>query len=432
MSYKHLDRIQSLYESVSEVENSDNELIDDIVTVVSTSMFVEGYTTTAIRSYFECSDPVNIIEKYEEYAQEFSYIDESNLTESVDDELVYGYILTEESLKDLNEILSALKPLARKVIAPAARVAGKGLRKAVGYSKNITKGKASGKAVNAVKDAASNTVSQVATKVKPAGNLLQRTASSVKNSATNAVNTVKKQAGNVAGAVKSAVKDPKASVGKVVQFAKNNPLKAGILAGAPLVGAAIGLKNRKKNTTTSNEPQAKASPKKSSGLSFGDAIKASKTDAGKDLVKSVTTPSTPSKPSTASGKELPKAKAVKKGSAKANMIARNKETFGGDKVDKLRSKNAAFQAAKKSGSNYSMDDFVKDFPNSNAAKDRKKSKRVTSVMDMESVQYDAFDIVSNYLIDSNQVENMDEALYVMTEMDAQTIQGIVEDFKKKA
>ena len=47
-------------------------------------------------------------------------------------------------------------------------------------------------------------------------------------------------------------------------------------------------------------------------------------------------------------------------------------------------------------------------------------------MDYES--YDAFDIVSIYLIDSNQVENMDEALYVMTEMDAKTIQSIVSDF----
>ena len=47
-------------------------------------------------------------------------------------------------------------------------------------------------------------------------------------------------------------------------------------------------------------------------------------------------------------------------------------------------------------------------------------------------EYDAFDIVSNYLINSKQVDNMDEALYVMTEMDAQTIQGIVEDFKKQS
>ena len=44
-------------------------------------------------------------------------------------------------------------------------------------------------------------------------------------------------------------------------------------------------------------------------------------------------------------------------------------------------------------------------------------------MDMES--YDAFDIVSNYLFESNQVDNMDEALYVMSEMDAKTIQDIV-------
>ena len=112
------------------------------------------------------------------------------------------------------------------------------------------------------------------------------------------------------------------------------------------------------------------------------------------------------------------------------MINKNVEIHGADKIKKLRDKNAAFQAAKKSGSNYSMDDFVKDFPNSNTANDRRKTKRVTSVMDMES--YDAFDIVSKYLIDSKQVENMDEALYVMSEMDAKTIQGIVEHHQKDA
>ncbi len=228
-----------------------------------------------------------------------------------------------------------------------------------------------------------------------------------------------------------------------------------------------------------------------------------------------------------SGKELPKAKEVKKGSTRERMINKNIERHGKDAVDKLRSKNAAFHAARKKGTGYSMDDFVKDFPNSNTAKERAKRNKVTSVMDMESYDatdglfitealpllggakklakslgdktkgirdkvkstvadkvdrvknrkhyakakadttspaakagldsdtrakaaikhdawqkankrgkyresYDAFDIVSNYLIDSNQVENMDEALYVMTEMDSQTIQGIVEDFKKKA
>jgi len=148
-----------------------------------------------------------------------------------------------------------------------------------------------------------------------------------------------------------------------------------------------------------------------------------------------TTPEPP-KPTNPSGKELPKPRAIGKGkgeinpnSARGQMIARNKEIHGGDKIKALRNKNAAFQAAKKSGSNYSMDDFVKDFPNSNTAKERRKSKRVTSVMDMES--YDAFDIILSYLKETQQADSLDEALYVMTEMDAQTIQGIVGDFKKK-
>jgi len=42
---------------------------------------------------------------------------------------------------------------------------------------------------------------------------------------------------------------------------------------------------------------------------------------------------------------------------------------------------------------------------------------------------DAFDIVLGYLQESGQVDSIDEALYVMMEMDAATIQGIVKDFE---
>ena len=66
------------------------------------------------------------------------------------------------------------------------------------------------------------------------------------------------------------------------------------------------------------------------------------------------------------------------------MIAKNQERFGKDRIQKLRDKNAAFQAARKKGSGYSMDDFVKDFPDSNTAKDRAKRKKTPSVMDYES------------------------------------------------
>ena len=47
------------------------------------------------------------------------------------------------------------------------------------------------------------------------------------------------------------------------------------------------------------------------------------------------------------------------------------------------------------------------------------SNKVTSVMDMES--YDAYDLVLIHLLETNQVESVEEANYVMTEMDGKTI-----------
>ena len=49
---------------------------------------------------------------------------------------------------------------------------------------------------------------------------------------------------------------------------------------------------------------------------------------------------------------------------------------------------------------------------------------------MESVEYDAYDLVLEYLISTEQVATIEEANYVMTEMDAETIQSIVEEQKK--
>ena len=42
---------------------------------------------------------------------------------------------------------------------------------------------------------------------------------------------------------------------------------------------------------------------------------------------------------------------------------------------------------------------------------------------------DAFDIVLGYLVETEQVDSLDEALYIMMEMDAVTIQSIVKDFE---
>ena len=541
MSYKHFNDIQSLYESVSEIKDEDRKLTEEVTTIVCTSMFSEGYTTTAIRTYLENSSSDEIVETYVRYAEDFSFIDESNLTESVDDEILYEYVLDQESIESLNQVISeALPALLRKALAPAARIAGPKVRnfakKSIGAIKNLGGG---------VKEVGKKTTKSGGWTggANPSGKPKVTTgtgASKVKDAANKVKDTVKTKVGNATDTLKKASKTPvqsaKNTAAKVGNWVKNNKVKTagGVLGVSALALSGGGDKKSNNTTTTPKDTTPKdTTPKdttpKATTPDTGNVGKAAGKAAGVATAGAAAAPAAPKvkKPSTASGKELPKAKEVKKGSTRERMINKNIERHGKDAVDKLRSKNAAFHAARKKGTGYSMDDFVKDFPNSNTAKERAKKNKVTSVMDMESYDatdgifmaealpilgagkklvnfakdktkgirdkvkstvadkvdrvknrkhyakakadttspaaksgldsdtrakaaikhdawqkankrgkykesYDAFDIVSNYLIDSNQVENMDEALYVMTEMDSQTIQGIVEDFKKKA
>ena len=190
-----------------------------------------------------------------------------------------------------------------------------------------------------------------------------------------------------------------------------------------------------KTTTPKAETETKPDPSKGASQKFADAIKLatqiSKTDKGNQQPK----PEAKPKPTNPSGKVLPTPKNVRPGSAKERMISKNIEIHGADKISALRKSNAAFQATKDKNSGYTMDDFVKDFPNSNAAKNRRKDSRslhpdLNKVLGRESYEpvledYDAYDIVLNYLLETNQANTIEEANYVMLEMDSPTIKDIV-------
>ena len=126
-------------------------------------------------------------------------------------------------------------------------------------------------------------------------------------------------------------------------------------------------------------------------------------------------------------------KPIVKPAVKMNPIERrNREIHGDAAVDKLKTKQTDFRAMQsksmmpgaKPGA--AKAEFAKKHPNSNIAKDLKKSKRVTQVMDLES--YDAYDLVLNYLLETNQVDTIEEANYVMVQMDESTIQSIVNEY----
>ena len=98
---------------------------------------------------------------------------------------------------------------------------------------------------------------------------------------------------------------------------------------------------------------------------------------------------------------------------------KNRASLGDAKVDALKAKNKDFQAMKKGG--MSKDDFIKKYPKSITA------QKAAGLRD--HTEWDAYDMVLEYLFSTEQVASLEEANYVMMEMDHQTIGEIVKEVK---
>ena len=134
---------------------------------------------------------------------------------------------------------------------------------------------------------------------------------------------------------------------------------------------------------------------------------------------------TETKPTNPSGKVIPKPKkplSDKSPAAKAGISKERRQKFA--------NQNAAFQATKRKDSGYTKMDFIKDFPNSQTAKKYRKGEPIPGFRYKKnlksSYEYDAYDLVLEYLLSTEQVATIEEANYVMIEMDGKTIKDIVE------
>ena len=160
-----------------------------------------------------------------------------------------------------------------------------------------------------------------------------------------------------------------------------------------------------------------------------DYVEKSKNPEGINKVEVKPETKTETRPTNPSGKVIPKPTkplSDKSPAAKAGIPIEKRQKFA--------DKNAAFQATKKKDSGYTKMDFIKDFPNSQTAKKFNKGERIPGFSYKKNIkssyEYDAYDLVLEYLLSSEQAATIEEANYVMTEMDAETIQGIVEEQKK--
>ena len=108
----------------------------------------------------------------------------------------------------------------------------------------------------------------------------------------------------------------------------------------------------------------------------------------------------------------PEIKPVK---SKMNPIeVKNRARFGDDRVDMLKAKNIDFKSMRKG--DMTKDAFIKKYPKSITA------QKASGLRD----EYEPYDLVLDYVLSEGHADTVEEAHYVMTQMDAETIQTIVE------
>ena len=117
---------------------------------------------------------------------------------------------------------------------------------------------------------------------------------------------------------------------------------------------------------------------------------------------------------------------VKPGSARDKMIAKNELRHGSDSIVKKRKMNADFQRMKKG--EISKMDFMKQYPGSQTTK-KYNMKQIERGKQPIRSQYEPYDFVLDYVLSEGHASTLEEAHYVMMQMNQDTIQSIVSEYE---
>jgi len=242
---------------------------------------------------------------------------------------------------------------------------------------------------------------------------------------------------NIVQGAKNIAKGAKELGGKVLSKAKGFVKKAapialagGLGAGAVKVAQAIGNRSKKNKETIKKAKDAELDKKIKQGIKdsgMGDKGTAI-TQKGKEQAAynrgeraAREKLGDPTLNSNVKKKEPPKATETEAKPKKMHPIEKkNRARLGDAKVDALKAKNADFKLMRKG--TMSKDDFIKKYPKSITAQ---KSKGLR-----DHTEWDAYDMVLEYLYSTEQVSSLEEANYVMMEMEQQTIGEIVKEVKE--
>ena len=389
MSYKKFEDIQYLYENIDGQESD----IEDLSNLIVEQLISEGYSENAIHSFMETADEFALQEKIMQ--------------------------LDEKDLSKIKKGLELLRKFGKSAITRIKRNTPVNVRKTIKKKGSDVKdglNKAKDEVVNKVK-ANPKTSSAVAISGLTAGAIASREKD---NKDTNTDTETKAKPGTF--------KDSQGKEFPTTDTIRGTTRKELSTERKPIVnrrGRTTGYTKSEKdleNEKIDKQVDKYVADKK---VPINKDLSIDKSEEGKAKYAE--------KAAERTAKETEKKVETPKPVKMSNLERQNRERFGDDAIDKLKAKQVDFKKMQaksmmpgaKPGA--AKAEFAAKHPTSNVAKDLKKSKRVTQVMDLES--YDAFDIVLGYLQESGQVDSIDEALYVMMEMDAATIQSIVRDFE---
>ena len=294
------------------------------------------------------------------------------------DEIYDNEVLTEEFFDEMEgEYLEEMAGLAKKAVTNAAKKLTPKVTK--GVKKVTEKGL---KQLDVFKDTAKNVKPTVKKSVEKVGNtskkLLPKEVKPKTGILQKGKDVVKSAVSKLKSSVKNIVKNP--TVRKIATKAMR--VAPGLALAGGLVAGGIKLANRKKkeDTPVVPDPEPKGTPEP--------------------------------KP------EPPKATEAKP--KKMHSIEKkNRARFGDAHVDKLKNKQKDFKKMKRG--EMSKADFIKAYPKSITA------QKAAGLRD--HTEWDAYDMVLEYLYSTGQVDSIEEANYVMMEMDQETIGSIVSEVR---
>ena len=323
---------------------------------------------------------------------------EENFT---DEELLYVHenidVLTQDHLLIEGVEQEQLDELAKAIGKAVVKTAGKVLSKGAGK----TTGKALSKGAGGLASRMSSGFAKNVSKIPPANRL---GGSGAITKATGAVGGALSKFKNVA----SKLKDKAGKlIKKGVDFVKKN--KTAVGGGAALGALAVGggVKRALDRRAAINKQELnQKDPDDPTSKSNTGAPEAKRTEEGPAPTVKTTQPV---KSDGTSGKKAERMGEIER---------QNRQRLGDKRVNFLKQKQRDFKSMDRA-------EFRKKYPNSQSAKDAAARKRRPNIMDYESYKPDAYDMVLEYLLSSQQAATIEEANYIMTELDAKTIQDIV-------